>query len=103
MSRIHVQIGYDPLDEGSRQQIWDNHFKKLSRNRETNGQEIRCSYDAKEFVRKSKDLQSLKWNGREIRNGTSTLASKQTMSLRLTMNSIPNRRCPRMLPGEARG
>jgi ATP-dependent Clp protease ATP-binding subunit ClpA len=78
MSRIHVQIGYDPLDEGSRQQIWDNHFKKLSRNRETNGQEIRCSYDAKEFVRKSKDLQSLKWNGREIRNGTFTLASKRT-------------------------
>jgi ATP-dependent Clp protease ATP-binding subunit ClpA len=72
MSRIHVQIGYDPLDEGSRQQIWDNHFKKLSRNREINGQEIRCSYDAKEFVRKSKDLQALKWNGREIRNGRCT-------------------------------
>lgn len=69
MSRIHVQIGYDPLDEDSRRQIWDGYFKKLSKNHNNDGQEIRCSYDAKEFVRKSDDLRALRWNGREIRNG----------------------------------
>ncbi|KAJ0414207.1 hypothetical protein BJY00DRAFT_295528, partial [Aspergillus carlsbadensis] len=89
MSRIHVQIGYDPLDEGSRQQIWDNHFKKLSRNREMNGQEIRCSYDAKEFVRKSKDLQALKWNGREIRNAFQTAVALACYQAKQEGNEVP--------------
>ncbi|CEL11686.1 hypothetical protein ASPCAL14785 [Aspergillus calidoustus] len=89
MSRIHVQIGYDPLDEGSRQQIWDNHFKKLSRNREINGQEIRCSYDAKEFVRKSKDLQALKWNGREIRNAFQTAVALACYQAKQEGNDVP--------------
>ena len=35
MSRIHIRIGFDPLDEGSRQQIWNNHFKRLTHNHET--------------------------------------------------------------------
>ncbi|KAL2808966.1 hypothetical protein BJX63DRAFT_374638 [Aspergillus granulosus] len=89
MSRIHVQIGYDPLDDGSRQQIWDNHFKKLSRNRELNGQEIRCSYDAKEFVRKSKELQVLKWNGREIRNAFQTAVALACYQAKQEGNDVP--------------
>ncbi|KAL3465911.1 hypothetical protein BJX64DRAFT_252150 [Aspergillus heterothallicus] len=89
LSRIHVQIGYDPLDEGSRQQIWDNHFKKLSRNRDLNGQEIRCSYDAKEFVRKSKELQKLKWNGREIRNAFQTAVALACYQAKQEGNDVP--------------
>ncbi|KAL4963722.1 P-loop containing nucleoside triphosphate hydrolase protein [Aspergillus stella-maris] len=72
ISRIHIRIGFDPLDEGSRQQIWNNHFRRLSRNHETHGHEIRVSSDAKEFVRKSTALQALKWNGHEIRNAFKT-------------------------------
>ncbi|GKZ86132.1 hypothetical protein AnigIFM56816_000983 [Aspergillus niger] len=68
MSRIHVQIGYDPLSHESREKIWDGFFKKLSRNHEEGGQRIRCSYDAKEYVRRDEDLKLLEWNGREIRN-----------------------------------
>lgn len=69
MSRIHVQIGYDPLDDESRKKIWDAYFKKLSKNHENGGQLIHCNYDAKEYVRREEDLKVLKWNGREIRNG----------------------------------
>lgn len=69
MSRIHVQIGYDPLDEGARQQIWRNSFAKLESNTEHGGREMLVSIGAKEYVKESKSLRSLEWNGREIRNG----------------------------------
>ncbi|KAL4878056.1 P-loop containing nucleoside triphosphate hydrolase protein [Aspergillus karnatakaensis] len=72
MSRIHLRIGYDPLEEDSRQQIWNNHFENLSRNKETHDLEIRVSDGAKEFVRKSTDLQGLRWNGHEIRKAFET-------------------------------
>ncbi|KAL4807016.1 P-loop containing nucleoside triphosphate hydrolase protein [Aspergillus unguis] len=89
MSRIHVQIGYDPLDEASRQQIWDNHFKKISRNHETHGLEIRVSYDVKEFVRKSQDLKVLKWNGREIRNAFQTALALACFQAKREGNPVP--------------
>ncbi|KAL4736596.1 hypothetical protein BDV11DRAFT_193452 [Aspergillus similis] len=89
MSRIHVQIGYDRLDEDSRQRIWDNHFKKLSRNHENHGHEIRCSYDAKEFVRKSKDLRALEWNGREIRNAFQTAVALACFQAKQEDGRIP--------------
>ncbi|CAI7655938.1 unnamed protein product [Penicillium glandicola] len=89
MSRIHVQIGYDPLDEDSRKQIWDGYFKKLSKNHNNDGREIRCSYDAKEFVRKSKDLQALKWNGREIRNAFQTAVALACFQAKQEGNPIP--------------
>lgn len=72
VSRIHVQIGYDPLDEPARQQIWDNHFRKLARNHENGGLEMRYTYQAREYVRNSDKLGNLKWNGREIRNAFQT-------------------------------
>ncbi|KAJ6118654.1 hypothetical protein N7471_013274 [Penicillium samsonianum] len=89
MSRIHVQIGYDPLDEDSRKQIWDGYFKKLSKNHNNDGQEIRCSYDAKEFVRKSDDLRALRWNGREIRNAFQTAVALACFQAKQEGNSIP--------------
>ena len=69
MSRIHVQIGYDPLDDAARQQIWMNSFAKLESNTEHGGREMLVAVNAKEYVKDSKDLKKLKWNGREIRNG----------------------------------
>lgn len=68
MSRIHIQIGYDPLDDDSRKQIWMNNFKKLGEH-ERNGRRIEYAYSAKEFVMHSTALKSLEWNGHEIRNG----------------------------------
>lgn len=72
MSRIHVQIGYDVLDDKSRIQIWKNHFRKLTRNHDDGGREIQYSITAMEYVEKSAALKNLEWNGREIRNGITT-------------------------------
>jgi len=69
MSRIHIQIGYDPLDDPARQKIWKNSFDKLEANAEHGGREILFSESAKEFVEQSGKLRELNWNGREIRNG----------------------------------
>ncbi|KAF4545990.1 ATPAse AAA+ type core protein [Lasiodiplodia theobromae] len=72
MSRIHVQIGYDVLDDKSRIQIWKNHFRKLTKNHEDGGREIQYSITAMEYVEKSTALKDLEWNGREIRNAFQT-------------------------------
>ncbi|KAJ5725923.1 ATPase AAA-type core [Penicillium malachiteum] len=72
LSRIHVQIGYDPLDEESRQKIWDGYFQKLDSNHEEGGQKIEYSMSAKEYVEVKEDLRILQWNGREIRNAFQT-------------------------------
>jgi hypothetical protein len=69
MSRIHVSIGYDPLDDKARELIWDSLFKRLKENHKTGGPKIDYEYDAKQYVRKSDDVTKLQWNGREIRNG----------------------------------
>jgi hypothetical protein len=69
MSRINVQIQYEPLDSDARQQIWENYFEKLISNHEHGGRQIEYAYTAKEFVQRDSDLEALQWNGREIRNG----------------------------------
>ncbi|KAJ5554089.1 ATPase AAA-type core [Penicillium frequentans] len=72
ISRIHVQIGYEPLNDESREKIWHGFIKKLVHNRENGGQEIRCSWSTKEYIAHSEELRALKWNGREIRNAFQT-------------------------------
>ncbi|KAJ5757129.1 ATPase AAA-type core [Penicillium nucicola] len=89
LSRIHVQMGYDPLDEESRQKIWKGYFEKLSKNHENDGQEIRCSYDAKEYIRREKDLRVLEWNGREIRNAFQTAVALACFQAKNEGNRIP--------------
>ncbi|KAH8708362.1 P-loop containing nucleoside triphosphate hydrolase protein [Phaeosphaeriaceae sp. PMI808] len=72
MSRIHLSLGYEKLDDAARKTIWDNLFRKLTDDHEQRGApEIRYEYDAKEYV-KRKEVQSLEWNGREIRNAFQT-------------------------------
>ncbi|KAI1774260.1 hypothetical protein F4818DRAFT_452329 [Hypoxylon cercidicola] len=68
MSRIHIAIGYESLDEEARAKIWDNLFRKLKDDHKHGGPEIRYEYDAKEYVKRSKEIKTLEWNGREIRN-----------------------------------
>jgi len=70
MSRIHLSLGYDKLTNDSRGKIWDNMFRKLRDDHERGGREILYEYDAKSYV-KSRKVQELEWNGREIRNGES--------------------------------
>ena len=69
MSRIHLQIGYDALDQDAREKIWDNNFRKLEEDKENGGREIKYEWSAKEYVQNAKEVKALQWNGREIRNG----------------------------------
>ena len=75
MSRIHLSLGYEPLSNNAREKIWDNLFKKLQQDHKRGGPEITYEYDAKRYVR-SRDVQVLEWNGREIRNGKLTSSRK---------------------------
>jgi ATP-dependent Clp protease ATP-binding subunit ClpA len=69
MSRIHLSIGYDQLDDSARSQIWNTLFNKLKEDHKKGGPEIRYDYDAKQYVQRHEDVKKLQWNGREIRNG----------------------------------
>lgn len=69
MSRIHVSIGYERLDDNARAQIWDNLFDKLKEDFKRGGPRIEYEYDVKHYVKKNEDVKNLQWNGREIRNG----------------------------------
>ncbi|KAI1348458.1 hypothetical protein F5Y01DRAFT_317734 [Xylaria sp. FL0043] len=72
MSRIHVSIGYEPLDDDARGKIWDNFFRKLKEDHKSGGPEILYEYDAKQYVKKDPTVKKLEWNGREIRNAFQT-------------------------------
>jgi ATP-dependent Clp protease ATP-binding subunit ClpA len=70
MSRIHISVGYDPLSDSAREDIWDGLFNKLREDYERNqGLEIMYDWEAIDYVKRSQDTKQLKWNGREIRNG----------------------------------
>ena len=64
-SRIHMQLGFDELNDAARNKIWEMNFERLRRS------EIKLdyAYSAKEYVEQSKEAKDLKLNGREIRNG----------------------------------
>ncbi|KAL9090669.1 MAG: hypothetical protein Q9165_005157 [Trypethelium subeluteriae] len=72
LSRIHVSIGYEPLDNDARVQIWDGLFRKLIVDHKNGGPEITFEREAKRYVQKDEDVRALKWNGREIRNAFQT-------------------------------
>jgi SpoVK/Ycf46/Vps4 family AAA+-type ATPase len=65
VSRIHFQLGYPDFTEESRRKVWQTFIDKLQRER---GDYIRLNIDAKEYL-DGKELKSVNWNGREIRNG----------------------------------
>lgn len=78
ISRIHVPIYYGEFTTEQRVKVWETFFEKLELEREST---MRILPSAKDYV-ESQELQSLKWNGREIRNGkTRPLPSSFLLSL----------------------
>lgn len=67
VSRIHIQLYYESFGEDERRKVWRTFVNKLSDER---GNYIRLNAAAKEYIY-SKEVCSMKWNGREIRNGKS--------------------------------
>ena len=65
VSRIHVVIHYPDFTNDQRGQIWDIYFNKLEREKEN----IKFTQRTVDYAKESKEMQSLGWNGREIRNG----------------------------------
>lgn len=65
MSRIHIQIHYPDLEDEERDRLWNTFFEKLEEDREAT---MRITQSAKDYI-EAQELRSLKWNGREIRNG----------------------------------
>jgi hypothetical protein len=68
-SRIHVYIGYKPLDAEGRKRIWLQFFKKLETER---GDEVNVKAGAKRYILSDDVLKDIDWNGREIRNAFQT-------------------------------
>lgn len=68
ISRIHIQLYYPDFTDEQRQQVWNTFMDKLRAER---GDYIRLDIDGKEYLRGA-EMRALKWNGREIRNGSNT-------------------------------
>ncbi|KAI0190854.1 P-loop containing nucleoside triphosphate hydrolase protein [Astrocystis sublimbata] len=71
ISRVHVQLYYPDFDDNQRQQIWKTFIDKLADER---GDSMRLHIKAKDYIR-GREIQELKWNGREIRNAFQTAVS----------------------------
>jgi hypothetical protein len=67
ISRIHVSIHYPEFNEENRIEVWQSFMKKLEKE---NGDKMVISDGLKKYIDKSKELRAVKWNGREIRNGS---------------------------------
>ncbi|KAK6068113.1 ATPase protein, partial [Seiridium cupressi] len=68
-SRIHVALHYKPLTDADREKVWLNSFERLERD---SGGKVHISVATREYAYDSDDVQSLRWNGREIRNALQT-------------------------------
>jgi hypothetical protein len=66
ISRIHIQLYYPDFNDDDRRKVWQTFMDKLKKER---GSSIRLSIEAKEYIAGSQ-IKEVKWNGREIRNGT---------------------------------
>jgi hypothetical protein len=79
LSRVQVALGYEKLDDHAREQIWYGFFEKLRKDRK----DIIVTERAKRFVTNDAVLKAMKWNGREIRNGTTMCSNAAPLRLRL--------------------
>ncbi|KAF3023745.1 hypothetical protein E8E14_014231 [Neopestalotiopsis sp. 37M] len=68
ISRIHIQMYYGPFDNDEKRKVWKTFVDKLSDER---GDYIRLNAAAKEYI-SSKEVCSINWNGREIKNAFQT-------------------------------
>ncbi|KAF2814377.1 P-loop containing nucleoside triphosphate hydrolase protein [Mytilinidion resinicola] len=69
MSRIHVSVHYPDFRDEERGEVWDAFFRKLERER---GTEVVVGESARRYVKESREVRGVKWNGREIRNAFQT-------------------------------
>lgn len=65
ISRIDVPIYYGEFTSEQRIKVWETFFEKLELDRDST---MRLLSSVRDYVA-SPELQDLKWNGREIRNG----------------------------------
>ncbi|KAH8196276.1 hypothetical protein TruAng_009557 [Truncatella angustata] len=78
-SRIHVALHYKTLTDADREKIWLNSFERLERD---SGGKVHVSVATREYAYESEDVQSLRLNGREIRNALqTTVALAETEAL----------------------
>ncbi|KAI1091799.1 P-loop containing nucleoside triphosphate hydrolase protein [Rostrohypoxylon terebratum] len=68
-SRIHVALHYKALSNMDREKIWINSFERLERD---SGGKVHVGVSTREYAYESRDVKSLRWNGREIRNALQT-------------------------------
>ncbi|KAI0377552.1 P-loop containing nucleoside triphosphate hydrolase protein [Hypomontagnella monticulosa] len=68
-SRIHVALHYKSLTDSDREKIWLNSFERLERD---SAGKVHVGVATREYAYESRDVQSLRWNGREIRNALQT-------------------------------
>ncbi|KAK1994843.1 ATPase [Colletotrichum falcatum] len=68
-SRIHVALHYKNLTDADRDRIWANNFERLDR--DSNGR-VRVAVATREYAYGSREVRTLRWNGREIRNALQT-------------------------------
>ncbi|KAF2136424.1 uncharacterized protein K452DRAFT_237547, partial [Aplosporella prunicola CBS 121167] len=63
ISRIHIMLHYPPFTDKDREDVWENFFRKL----ESEDDKMRIQESTRSYVT-SEEVQSLQWNGGEIRN-----------------------------------
>lgn len=68
MSRVHVVMGFEKLNDQTRVAIWESFFKKLR----DDMVRIEVTEEAEEYVLGNPKIVSMDWNGREIRNAFQT-------------------------------
>ncbi|KAL8393484.1 hypothetical protein RB595_003299 [Gaeumannomyces hyphopodioides] len=64
-SRIHVALHYRRLNDADRATIWETSFDRLERD---SGTRVHVSLAAREFARGSREVMTLRLNGRQIKN-----------------------------------
>lgn len=68
-SCIHVALHYKALTDSDREKIWLNSFERLERD---SAGKVHVGVATREYAYESRDVQTLRWNGREIRNALQT-------------------------------
>ncbi|KAI1772594.1 P-loop containing nucleoside triphosphate hydrolase protein [Hypoxylon cercidicola] len=68
-SRIHIALHYRALSDADREKIWLHSFERLERDSEG---KVHVGVSTREYAYESRDIRSLRWNGREIRNALQT-------------------------------
>jgi hypothetical protein len=97
MSRVHLVLKYDRLDNNARRTIWTQFMDKL----EEDGATFTVDRRAKKYLLEVSESELTSWNGREIRNGNllypRIFLSFYFVLYLLTWGSFPNCSCARRI------